>query len=75
MKEVPVIILIKEEGISEYINTDTIKTLTVEQIVGSEYFLIKVDGIASQLKLGKDQAVKLNDKMREIRQLELNGQK
>ncbi len=69
------IILIKEEGISEYINTDTIKTLTVEQIVGSEYFLIKVDGIASQLKLGKDQAVKLNDKMREIRQLELNGQK
>ncbi|HDS09548.1 MAG TPA: hypothetical protein ENN73_04910 [Firmicutes bacterium] len=69
------IILIKGEGISEYINTDLFKTLTIEQVSNSDDFVVKVDGTAISLRLGKDQAAKLTEKFREIRQLELTGKR
>ena len=69
------LILIKGDGIQEFLNIDTIRRLSIEQVADTDEHIIKVDNEALPLKLAKDQVEKLVQKMREVRRLELAGKK
>ncbi|MCK4666207.1 hypothetical protein KAU33_05635 [Candidatus Dependentiae bacterium] len=71
------IILIQGDDIREYLNLNTIKTLTISKHGNQDDYYVFVDGSEKCLKLilGSSEVQKLIGKLKEVRKFEIKGKK